>query len=322
MNPIAALHRVRVAHKNVEAQDIFSFAFVNMDGSPLPPFSAGSHVDVHAKSGPVRQYFLCNDPVETHRYLIAVLRDPSSRGGSISMHAMSVGDVIEISEPKNHFPLRHDARRSVLIAGGIGITPILAMAKHLSNIAACFELHYCSRTPDRTAFAERIRTGCFANRSHVHFDDGPETQFLDVRALMSGPDPQTHLYVCGPTGFMGWVLEAARGAGWSENCVHREYFAAASIDTSGDGSFEVQIASTGTLVRVGAHESVVAALASAGVVVPTLCEQGVCGTCLTRVLKGVPDHRDMYLTAEEHAKGYQFTPCCSRAKTARLVLDL
>lgn len=320
MNP--ATRHVRIVRKSVEAPDIASFELVDPDGEHLPPFSAGAHIDVHLGDGLVRQYSLCNDPAETHRYLIAVLRDPNSRGGSVAMHALEAGQTIRISDPKNHFPLAHDAKHSLLLAGGIGITPILCMAERLANIGASFDLHYCTRSAERTAFAERIRGCAFAARAQFHHDDGPDAQKLPLAGLVASPQAGVHLYVCGPTGFMDWVLGTARAAGWPEERLHREYFAAAPIDTSHDGSFEVQIASTGAVIRVAAEQSVVAALAAHGIDVPVSCEQGVCGTCLTRVLEGTPEHRDMFLTPEEQAKGDQFTPCCSRAKSARLVLDL
>ena len=313
---------VRIARKTVEAHDVCSFELVDADGGALPPFSAGSHIDVHVGNGLVRQYSLCNDPRETQRYLIAVLRDPNSRGGSVGMHALEAGQTVAISEPKNHFALAHDVRHSLLLAGGIGITPILCMAERLANVGASFELHYCTRSPERTAFIERIRGSAFAAQARFHHDDGPVEQKLDARAAIGLPKDGLHLYVCGPTGFMDWVLGTARDLGWPEERLHREYFAAGPVDTSHDGSFEVQIASTGAVIRVSPDQSVVAALAAAGIEVETSCEQGVCGTCLTRVLGGTPEHRDMFLTPDEQAKNDQFTPCCSRASSARLVLDL
>lgn len=319
---IATTRLVQIAVKVLEARDIYSFELVAQDGQGLLPFSAGSHIDVHLDNGLVRQYSLCNNPGETHRYMIAVLRDATSRGGSVAMHALEVGQTIRISDPKNHFPLAHDAGHSLLLAGGIGITPILCMAERLSNANASFELHYCSRSADRTAFAERIRSSSFAARAQFHYSDGPEAQKLDLTAVVASRRPGTHLYVCGPAGFMDWVLETARATNWPEELLHREYFSAAAIDTSDDGSFEVQVASTGKVIRVESNQTVIGALASHDVEVITSCEQGVCGVCLTRVLEGTPDHRDMFLTSAEQAKGDQFTPCCSRALSARLVLDL
>lgn len=316
------MRKVVIARRAVEALDICSLELVDPQGEALPPFSAGSHIDVQVGDGLVRQYSLCNDPRETHRYLIAVLRDPNSRGGSACMHALQAGATIDISEPKNHFALAHDARHSVLLAGGIGITPILCMAERLADIGAPFELHYCTRSAQRTAFVERIRRAGFADRVQFHHDDGPATQRFDARAAIAAPADGRHLYCCGPTGFMEAVLGAARDLGWPEDRLHREYFAAAPIDTRHDGGFEVQLASTGAVIRIAPEQSIVAALAAAGIEVPTSCEQGVCGTCLTRVLDGTPEHRDMYLTPDEQARGDQFTPCCSRSKSARLVLDL
>lgn len=318
----SATRTVRIAHKTVEALDILSFELVAADDQGLPPFSAGAHIDVYLDNGLVRQYSLCNAPGETHRYQIAVLRDATSRGGSEAMHALEVGQTIRIGDPKNHFPLVHDAGHSILLAGGIGITPVLCMAERLSNVGASFELHYCTRAADRTAFAERIRSSPFAGRAQFHYDDGPDAQKLDLGGALPSPQSDAHLYVCGPTGFMDWVLGTARAAGWPDDRLHREYFAAAPIDTSSDGSFEVQITSTGAVIRVEPDQTVVQALAAVGMEIPTSCEQGVCGACLTRVLQGIPEHRDMFLTPEEQSKGDQFTPCCSRAVSARLVLDL
>ena len=318
----SATRLVRIARKTPEAVDICSFELVDPAGGDLPAFSAGSHIDVQAAPGLVRQYSLCNPPSESHRYQIAVLRDANSRGGSAAMHALKEGQTLAISIPKNYFPLNRDAGHSLLLAGGIGITPLLCMAQGLSSLGSSFEFHYCARSASRAAFVERIVRSAFAPSVRVYYDDGPASQRLEACSLFSSQPPDTHLYVCGPAGFMDAMLAAAREAGWPEDRLHREYFSAASFDTRGDGSFEVQIASTGAVIRVEPHRSVAAALAVAGIEVPTSCEQGVCGTCLTRVLQGTPDHRDMYLTPQEQEQGDHFTPCCSRAKSARLVLDL
>ena len=315
--------KVRVTKKQVEAMDICSFELAHVDGHPLPAFSAGSHIDVRVADGLTRQYSLCNDPKESHRYLIGVLKDPSSRGGSRGMHEqIHVGDVLEISAPKNHFPLAHEARKSLLLAGGIGITPILCMAERLSAIEADFEMHYCTRSRDRTAFSERIERSSFDSKVQFHFDDAETSQRLNLAQLLQVPQAGTHLYVCGPKGFMDVVLKTARDAGWPEHQLHYEFFAAEVVKSDSDGSFEVKLASSGRIVVVGKDQTVVQALATAGMDVPVSCEQGVCGTCLTRVIDGTPDHRDMYLTPEEQALNDQFTPCCSRSLSARLVLDL
>jgi vanillate monooxygenase ferredoxin subunit len=314
---------VRVARKSAEALDICSLELVSPDGAPLPAFSAGSHIDVHLPNGLTRQYSLCNDPAEGHRYLIGVLKDPASRGGSLAVHDLvHEGDMLPISAPKNHFALAHEAQESLLLAGGIGITPILCMARRLSVAGAHFELHYGARSRERMAFHDRIARSSFADCTVFHFDDGDERQKMNLDALLAAPHGGKHLYVCGPKGFMDAVLAKARASGWGEPQLHYEFFSAEVVKSASDGSFEVKLASSGRRILVGMDETVVQALAAAGVLVQTSCEQGVCGTCLTRVLEGEPDHRDMYLTPEEQASNEQFLPCCSRAKSACLVLDL
>ena len=316
---------VRVARKTPEALDICSFELVAADGGKLPAFSAGAHLDVHLPGGPMRQYSLCNAPGETQRYLIAVLRDAASRGGSRAMHdEVQTGQLLQISAPKNHFPLSADssATRSLLLAGGIGVTPLLAMAEQLSADHAGFDMHYCTRAAERAAFAQRIAQSRFASQVHHHFDDGASAQKLDLAALLSEPQSGVHLYVCGPRGFMDAVLSTARAQGWPENRLHYEFFSAEVLHSDSDAGFEVKIASTGKVIAVAKDQSVTQALAAAGVEILTSCEQGVCGTCLTRVLAGTPDHKDSYLTPEEQAAGDQFLPCCSRSKSAQLVLEL
>jgi vanillate O-demethylase ferredoxin subunit len=187
---------------------------------------------------------------------------------------------------------------------------------------ADFRLHYCTRSRDRMAFHDRIRQSAFSSSAVFHFDDGDAAQKLQLDSLLAAPQPGMHLYVCGPKGFMDAVLAKARASGWPEPQLHYEFFAAEVVKSESDGSFDVKLASSGKVVRIAKDKTVVQALAEAGIEVQTSCEQGVCGTCLTRVLEGEPDHRDMYLTPEEQAANDQFLPCCSRAKSATLVLDL
>ena len=315
--------RVRVVRKTVEAEDICTFELVHAEGKPLPAFSAGSHIDVHLPNGLTRQYSLCNDPGEAHHYQIGVLRDAASRGGSQAMHEqVAEGEVLHISAPKNHFPLAHEATHSVLMAGGIGVTPVLCMAERLAITGSSFEMHYCTRSPERTAFRQRISESPYAPKVQFHFDDGPEGQKLQLHRLLSPVRPGTHLYVCGPKGFMDWLLGAARSAGWPEAQLHYEFFGAEVVKSENDESFEVRLASSGKVVTVPKDRTIVQALAAIGVEIATSCEQGVCGTCLTRVLEGEPEHKDMYLTPEEQAANDQLTPCCSRSKSPLLVLDL
>ncbi|MDB5916496.1 MAG: oxidoreductase, partial [Massilia sp.] len=263
---------------------------------------------------------------ERHRYQIAVLRDPSSRGGSTAMHdEIEAGHVITISAPKNHFPLQ-PATRSLLFAGGIGVTPILAMAEALYAAGADFEMHYNARSPAHCAFRDRIAKSLYAARVHLHFDNGDAAQNLDVQTVLGAPRADTHIYVCGPGGYIDHVLGAASSLGWPPAQVHREYFSAGSVDTAadaaGDTAFDVRLASSGQVFTIPVGRTVVGVLAENGIDIPVSCEQGVCGTCLTSVLDGVPDHRDVYLTDEERAANDQFTPCCSRSKSAMLSLDL
>lgn len=313
---------VQVLRKKQEATGIASFELARPDGAALPGFSAGSHIDVQVPGGLTRQYSLCNDATEQHRYRIAVLRDPASRGGSVAMHdQLKEGDVVLISEPRNHFPLVH-AQKTLLFAGGIGVTPLLCMAQRLQAIGADFALHYSARSPDRTAFRDEIAGSPFAARVQFHFDDGDTAQKLDLPAVLGKPQPGTHLYVCGPTGYIDHVVKTATGLGWPADQVHLEYFGAAPQDTTGDRAFQVKIASSGASYEVPANQTVVQALQAQGIEIMVSCEQGVCGTCITRVLEGECDHRDLYFTDEEKAKHDQFTPCCSRAKGPVLVLDL
>ena len=314
---------VRVAAKTPEAIDICSYELVSVDGSALPPFTAGSHIDVQIRSGLVRQYSLVNHPSETHRYRIAVLREPASRGGSAGMHDdVHVGDILRISHAKNHFQLHPGAQHSLLMAGGIGVTPLLCMAEQLTTSGGDFTLHYCTRSRGRTAFADLLASGAFAPRVRFHFDDGPAEQRLDVVKVLAEAATGTHVYVCGPKGFMEFVLNAARAAGLPEERLHAEYFAAGAQDHSTDTAFEVELATSGRVIAVSPGKTVVQALAEDGIEIPTSCEQGVCGTCLTRIVAGMPDHRDAYLTADEKRQNDCFLPCCSRARTPRLVLDI
>jgi vanillate O-demethylase ferredoxin subunit len=318
--------QLRVAAKLPAAEDICALELHSIDGAPLPAFSAGAHIDLHLGDGLVRQYSLAGSPADSSRYLLGVLLEPASRGGSAAVHRrLRVGDLLGASLPRNHFALDPDAPHSLLLAGGIGVTPLLSMAEQLQLDGRGFELHYCTRSAARTAFAERLRDSAWAARVRLHHDDAEPAQRLDLARTLADAPPATHLYVCGPRGFIDWVLQGARDAGWDEARLHREYFAAdpAPAADGGDAEFDVELASSSRVVRVPPGQTIVQALGAAGVDVPTSCEQGICGTCLTRVLAGTPLHRDSYLTDDERAAGDQMLPCCSRAAAgARLVLDL
>lgn len=313
---------LKIAARRDEAEDIVGLELVHPEGQPLPAFEAGAHIDLHLPGGLLRQYSLCNAPHERHRYQLGVLRDANSRGGSAAVHAqLQVGALIEVGLPRNQFALV-PAAHTVLLAGGIGITPLLCMAEALSAAGASFELHYCARSPQRQAFRDRIAQSAFAARVQHHYDDGAAAQQLNLPALLDTLAPATHLYVCGPSGFIAHVVDSAKAKGWPPQQVHFEYFGAAPLVADGNGSFEVRLASSGQVYTIPPERTVIQVLAEHGVELPVSCEQGICGTCLTRVLEGQPDHRDQYLTDEERAANDQFTPCCSRARSALLVLDI
>jgi vanillate monooxygenase ferredoxin subunit len=314
---------LEVAAKKKEADDIVSFELIDPAGEPLPRFTAGAHIEVEIAPDLVRQYSLCNAPRERRRYLIGVLRERASRGGSTTLvDTVEPGAFVRTSEPRNHFALDASATRVVLMAGGIGITPILCMAEHLAATSTPFELHYCTRSRARAAFWDRISRSPFSNRTRFYFDDAPGSLSLDLSGTLNQPRPGDHLYVCGPNGFIEAVLGEAVRAGWRREQLHKEFFTPTVDPPRADVAFEVEIASTGTRFTVPANRSVLDVLLANGIEIPMSCEQGVCGTCVTRVLNGVPAHRDVFMTDEEHARNDQFTPCCSRAKSDVLVLDL
>jgi vanillate O-demethylase ferredoxin subunit len=313
---------VRVARKTREADGVMSFDLVAVDNT-LAPFTAGSHIDVHLPGGEIRQYSLYNDPRDTARYCVAVLLDEKGRGGSRSMHeAVHVGDTLRISAPRNAFPLDEVATEAVLVAGGIGITPILAMAEELQSKGSDFRLYYLTRSRSKAAFLDALAAKTFAARHCVHFDDessGPP----DLTAMIGSPHPGRHLYVCGPAGLIETVRQRAMEIGWAEGTVHYERFApSASGITANDGAFEIVVNSTGAVYKVPSNATIAQVLRQHGHRIPTSCEQGICGTCLTGVIEGVVDHRDDFLSPEERSSSTEMTICCSRALSARLVLDL
>lgn len=313
--------QVLVSRKIPVADGIYSFELQAPDGSALPPFTAGAHIDVHTPAGVTRQYSLCNHPEERHRYLIGVLKDPQSRGGSQAMHEqLEQGQTLTISEPRNLFPLAEDGKKHLLFAGGIGITPMLAMAYELSQRSVDFELHYSFRASANAAFLDVLTRAPFA--SQVTLYDNAACAKLDAPAVLAQPEAGVHLYVCGPSGFMDHVLNAAAAQGWPAEQTHREFFSAAPVEHDGDQPFEVELAKSGQVFHIPADRSVFEVLDEAGIEIETSCEQGICGACVTRVLQGTPDHRDQFMTDKEHALNDRFTPCCSRAKTPRLLLDL
>ena len=315
------LLQVEIVGRREDADGIVVLELMPIDGTALPAFEPGAHVDVHIGPDLVRQYSLCGESSRTDRYRLGILRDPASRGGSAAIHErFHVGERIRISPPRNNFPLAKGAEAAVLLGGGIGVTPLLAMAHHLHAYGLPFTLHYCARSREKAGFLRELASAAYAESVHLHFDDEDPAQRLDPLRDFPASASGAHLYVCGPTGFMDWVIASAGKLGFPDDHVHKEYFGA-EVDTSGD-AFEVLLSRSGRTVPVASGQSIVAALKTVGVKVEVSCEQGVCGTCLCDVLEGTPDHRDSYLTDEEKAGNDQMMLCCSRAKTPQLVLDL
>lgn len=314
---------VRVVSRAPVASGVCALTLAALDGAPLPAFTAGAHVDVHLPGGLVRQYSICSDPGERHRYVLGVALAEDSRGGSRAVHdQVREGAILRIGAPRNLFALADGAGRQILIAGGIGITPLLAMARQLVREGRDFELHYAARSAERMAFRDEIAQGMLSRRTRFYLSEGVGSGRLDVEAVLAGRGTGDRLYVCGPRRLIDAVLEAAPRHGWPAEAVHHESFTGAVPTQGEDRAFEIELASSGRVIPVLAHETAAQALIAQGVPLMTSCEQGVCGTCLTPVLAGEPDHRDSYLTPEERAANDQFTPCCSRARSARLVIDL
>ena len=306
----------------LEADGIASFEFRAADGSELPAFSAGAHIDVHLRPGCVRQYSLCNDPRERHRYVVAVQREEAGRGGSRAMHdELRIGQGVTISAPRNFFPLAPGARRHLLLGGGIGITPMMAMVAELEARGAEFFLHSCTRGPEKTAFRERLDALAAAGRGTIHHDGGVPSRGLDVRALLREHEPGTHLYYCGPAGFMEAV--AAASAHWPKESVHFEHFstpAGEAPPSEPNRPFRIRLVRSALDLEVPADKTIVDVLRENDVFIETSCQEGYCGTCLTRYVAGEPEHRDTVLD-EDDRKEFLMV-CCARARSPELHLDL
>ncbi len=316
---------VRVAKITREAQDINSYEFVDPGGGELPPFTAGAHLDVWLPNAELRQFSLCNNPSEHHRYVVAVLRERQGRGGSISFHDdVREGDMVAISVPRNNFPLNEYADRHLMIAGGIGITPMLAMVRRLQDIGAAYKLYYCARFPENAAFLGELRNEPFAPHVEFVFDEGkPQDKGLDLKSLLATRESGAHLYCCGPGPLMNAVHEAA-SVSYPEEATHFEYFSTEGLDIEHGESvdFQVEIRSTGQVFDIPSDKSILDVLRGAGFDLDSSCEEGICGTCATQVIDGAVDHRDLFLTEKAKNEGKWMMICISRAKGDRLVLDV
>lgn len=308
---------VCVVEREIQGTEVVVLTLASSDGTALPDFSAGAHIDLHLGEEIVRQYSLCSSPHHPEQYRLGILKDRASRGGSLAAHLLQVGATVAISPPRNLFPLEMDASHSLLVGGGIGITPMLAMADALFRAGKPFEMHYCGHSRERMAFLHELEDCHFSQHVHLHISD--EGHKLRPEDILAPHHAAAHVYVCGPEGFMDWISDAARGCGYSPERLHQEHFNR-EVETGGD-CFEVDVPELGLTVTVEENETIVAALQKAGIKVKVSCEQGVCGTCLANVCSGVPDHRDEYLTDQEREDNDQILLCCSRARTPRLVIE-
>ena len=315
-----------VQSKTEIAQDIFLFELVspNRANPVLPPFTAGSHVLVLTPRGLARRYSLCNSPSERNRYVIAVKRDAAGGGGSVSLvDGVRAGERLHVSAPLNYFPLADEASSHLLIAGGIGITPALAMMRHLSEQKADFQLIYCSRSPETTAFLEELAAPEFAGRVRVHHDYGDREKSLDIAPLVAERKGETHIYCCGPRPLMEAVR--AQTKHWPHASVHFEDFGTSATTSPiggvpGEKEFTVKLARSGQVVTVASGVSILSALREQGISLPSSCESGTCGACRTGLISGEAEHRDFVLDDDEMES--EIMICVSRSKSDQLVLDL
>ena len=312
---------LRVQAIDQVAHDTRMFTLQPAASASLPAFTAGSHIELQLSGELSRSYSLLNSPEETHRYQIAVHLSPSSKGGSRYLHSqITVGQTLQCSAPRNLFALDESAAHSCLIGGGIGITPLMAMAKRLTRLKKSWELHYCARTPVHVGWVQELTelASGSGNQLFLHFDQVPGGQPLDLAALVRQSQPTTHFYCCGPAGMLQG-FEAA-----TAHCPERshvEYFTAKSEAALG-GGFELELARSGKCLQVPAGRSILDIVTEAGLDIPTSCREGICGSCETRIISGEADHRDAVLTPQEQAENKSMMICCSGARSARLVLDL
>ena len=304
-----------------EAPDIHSWELAPRAGGELPAFTAGAHIDLHLPNGLLRSYSLVNPQSERHRYVIAAQKDRTSRGGSRCLHEqVRTGDTLRISAPRNNFPLDEGARHSVLIAGGIGITPIFNMAGRLAALGRSWELYYCARTRASAAFLEPVAAlESKHGKVHLNFDEEPGGKMLDLAAAVAAADADAHLYCCGPLPMLA-AFEAAT-AMRAPAQVHVEYFTARDAPAKG-GGFTVVLAKSGIELVIAEGKTILETVLDAGIDAAYSCMEGVCGTCETRVLEGIPEHRDLVLSKEEQASNRTMMICCSGCKGDRLVLEL
>lgn len=306
-----------VADKREVARSVYLFELRSLDGDELPAFAPGAHLLVRTPSGLARRYSLCSAAADRERYQIGVKHEAAGGGGSTSMvEDLRPGDVLSTSVPVNYFPLDPAADEALLIAGGIGITPILAMARHLRAEGRPFRIVYCARSAEAAAFADVLMTPEFADRTTIHYDGGDPARALDLAAHLADRPGGAHLYCCGPRALMQAVRDATRH--WPSGTVHFEDFGT-SAASGADGPFRVRLARSGAVLEVGANETILGVLRRHGHDVPFSCEAGTCGSCRTGLLAGDADHRDFVLDDEERRSAIMI--CVSRSRSEELVLD-
>ncbi len=313
---------VVVAAMRLEAPGIVSVELFPIGGGELPTFSAGAHIEVHLPNGQVRSYSLLNAQTDTSRYCIGVALDPRRRGTSkFIVEELRVGCTLRVVIPRNNFPLEESARRSVFIAGGIGITPFRSMIDRLNGLGREWALYYCARTRVQAAFLKEFQTLAArgAGSVHTNFDAEPGGVVLDIDAVIGREGSDVHLYCCGPGGMLETFRQSCRDR--STGHVHFEYFSS-DVKSARTGGFEVVLAKSGRRLRVNKGTTILETLRDAGLPLTFSGEQGVCGACETRVLSGVPEHRDQILSDEERASGAVMMICCSGSRSPELVLDL
>ncbi len=312
--------RVRVAEVVTVNELIKRFRFESVDGAALPAFSGGAHTVIEMDDHGLRRlnpYSLMSDPEDRSGYEISVRRDDQGRGGSLYMHNhVKPGMEMTVSYPVNLFALDNRARKHLMIAGGIGITPFLAQVAQVSRFGGRFELHYAARNRALGAYMDRL-TAAHPSQVHCYFDD--EKQTIDLARILSMQPIGTHLYVCGPKGMINWVLSTAEAMGWPKLALHHEEFLAPGTGLP----FTVELVASGKTITVGTTQSLLEAMEAAGVDAPYLCRGGACGQCETNVAKcdGTILHRDHWLSPEEHAEGRKIMPCVSRFEGKTLAID-
>ncbi|MEO5733210.1 MAG: cytochrome P450/oxidoreductase [Rubrivivax sp.] len=332
----AAMRPVVVDRITEIADGVRSLRLVAPPGQTLPRWTAGGHIDVEfdvdAAAGlsigtrPSRSYSLCGDPDgEPDAYPIAVLHEPEGRGGSRWLHeTLRVGDRLDIRGPRNHFRLDEQAPALLLIAGGIGITPIISMALRAKTLGMSYALHYCGRSRRAMAFVDALKAA-HGSQMKLHVaDEGTRADLPALLAQMRSAEPGTHVYACGPPRMLQALAAVASDVGWPADAVHTEHFVSTltELDPSLEHAFEVELADTGRTVQVAADQTLLSALRNAGLAILSDCEEGLCGSCEVSVLQGEVDHRDQVLTTAERATGSKLMSCCSRARGGRLVLGL